>query len=100
MVLAAPTILPHVAPSRRGLVSGGIFMGVGFGIAASGTLVPLLLRSGLQQAWLGLGAAALLLTAGRLERLAGCGAGARRGCAQAPPPATCGSCGCCTPATG
>lgn len=63
MVLAAPTILPHVAPSRRGLVSGAIFMGVGFGIAASGTLVPLLLRQGLQDAWLGLGVAALVLTA-------------------------------------
>ncbi len=62
MVLAAPAILPHVAPSRRGLVSGAIFMGVGFGIAASGTLVPLLLRQGLQQAWLGLGAAAFALT--------------------------------------
>lgn len=63
MVLVAPTILPHVAPSRRGLVSGAIFMGVGFGIAASGTLVPLLLREGLQQAWLGLGVAALALAA-------------------------------------
>ena len=62
MVLAAPTILPHVAPSRRGLVGGAIFMGVGFGVAASGTLVPLLLRQGLQQAWLGLGVVALLLT--------------------------------------
>ncbi len=62
MVLAAPTILPHVAPSRRGLVSGAIFMGVGFGIAASGTLVPLLLRQGLQQAWIGLGVVALALT--------------------------------------
>lgn len=62
MVLAAPTILPHVAPARRGLVGGAIFMGVGFGVAASGTLVPLLLRQGLQQAWLGLGTAALLLT--------------------------------------
>lgn len=63
MVLAAPTVLPHVAPSRRGLVSGAIFMGVGLGIAASGTLVPLLLRAGLQQTWLGLGVVALLLTA-------------------------------------
>ena len=62
MVLAAPTILPHVAPSRRGLVSGAIFMGVGFGIAASGTLVPLLLRQGLQRTWIGLGVAALALT--------------------------------------
>ena len=62
MVLAAPTILPHVAPARRGLASGAIFMGVGFGIAASGTLVPLLLRQGLQGAWLGLGTLALALT--------------------------------------
>jgi len=62
MVLAAPTVLPHVAPSRRGLASGAIFMGVGLGIAASGTLVPLLLSEGLTQAWLGLGMLALLLT--------------------------------------
>ena len=62
MVLAAPTILPHIAPSRRGLVSGAIFMGVGLGIAVSGTLVPLLLRQGLTQTWIGLGLLALVLT--------------------------------------
>jgi predicted MFS family arabinose efflux permease len=61
MVLAAPTILPHLPPSRRGLASGVIFMGVGAGIAASGTLVPLLLRQGVQQTWFGLGALSLLL---------------------------------------
>ncbi len=44
MVLAAPTILPHVPPGRRGLAGGAIFTGVGIGIALSGTLVPLLLR--------------------------------------------------------
>jgi hypothetical protein len=44
------------AAARRGAASGFIFMGVGLGIAASGTLVPLLLRQGLTQAWLGLGA--------------------------------------------
>ncbi|WP_433771931.1 YbfB/YjiJ family MFS transporter [Pseudomonas putida] len=63
MVLAAPTVLAHVPPSRRGLVGGVIFMGVGVGIAASGTLVPLLLQQGLAQTWLGLGLIALLLTA-------------------------------------
>jgi predicted MFS family arabinose efflux permease len=63
MVLAATSILPHVPPSRRGLVSGAIFMGIGLGIAASGTLVPLLLRQGLMQAWIGLGVVSLLLTA-------------------------------------
>lgn len=63
MVLAAPTVLAHVPPSRRGLAGGVIFMGVGVGIAASGTLVPLLLQHGLGQTWLGLGVIALLLTA-------------------------------------
>jgi len=62
MVLAAPTILPHVPESRRGLASGAVFTGVGLGIAASGTLVPLLLRWGLVATWCGLGALALLLT--------------------------------------
>src|SRR5471032_690605 len=63
MVLAAPTVLPHVAPARRGLASGAIFLGVGLGIVASGSLVPLLLRQGLMQAWVGLGALSLALTA-------------------------------------
>jgi len=54
MVLAAPTILPHVPASRHGLVGGAIFVGVGAGIALSGTLVPLLLQGGLTQTWLGL----------------------------------------------
>lgn len=63
MVLAAPTVLPHVPPHRRGVASGAIFAGVGLGIAASGTVVPLLLRGGLTETWLGLGVLALLLTA-------------------------------------
>jgi predicted MFS family arabinose efflux permease len=62
MVLAAPTVLPHISPSRRGLASGAIFMGVGLGIAASGTIVPLLLSQGLMQTWIGLGLLALVLT--------------------------------------
>jgi predicted MFS family arabinose efflux permease len=63
MVLAAPFVLPYVPPARRGLAGGVIFMGVGLGIAASGTLVPLLLRQGLSAAWCGLGALAFVLTA-------------------------------------
>jgi predicted MFS family arabinose efflux permease len=63
MVLAAPTVLPHVSPARRGLAGGVIFTGVGLGIGASGTLVPLLLRWGLTQAWCGLGVLALIFSA-------------------------------------
>jgi predicted MFS family arabinose efflux permease len=62
MVLAAPTVLPHILPARRGIASGAIFMGVGLGVAASGTLVPLLLHQGLTRTWIGLGIVALLLT--------------------------------------
>jgi MFS family permease len=61
MVLAAPIVLPHVPHGRRGVASGAIFAGVGLGIAASGTLVPLLLRQGLTEAWCGLGALSLFL---------------------------------------
>jgi MFS family permease len=62
MVLAAPTLLPEVPAARRGFAGGIIFTGVGLGIAASGILVPLLLRSGLVATWCGLGAVAVLLT--------------------------------------
>ncbi|HTR10930.1 MAG TPA: YbfB/YjiJ family MFS transporter, partial [Paraburkholderia sp.] len=62
MVLAAPTILAHVPAARRGFASGGIFTGIGLGIAASGTIVPILLRQGLTSTWLGLAAVSLLLT--------------------------------------
>lgn len=63
MVVAAPVILRHVAARQRGVVSGVMFAGVGLGIAASGTLVALLLRHGLVVTWNVLGVVALLLTA-------------------------------------
>ncbi|PKQ40598.1 MFS transporter [Pseudomonas sp. YY-1] len=62
MVLAASSILPHVAAGRRGLASGAIFLGLGLGIAGSGTLVPVLLAQGLATTWIGLAVVALLLT--------------------------------------
>ncbi|QOZ27101.1 MFS transporter [Bradyrhizobium sp. CCBAU 51753] len=62
MVLAATAILPHTAPHKRGLVGGVIFAGVGLGVAASGTLVPLLLQQGVKQAWYGLGVLSAVLT--------------------------------------
>lgn len=62
MVLAAPAVLSHIPPDRRGRAGGVIFMGVGVGIAASGTLVPLLLREGLSATWIGLGVLSLVLT--------------------------------------
>lgn len=62
MVLAATAILPHTAPSKRGLIGGVIFAGVGLGVAASGTLVPLLLQQGIKQAWYGLGVLSAVLT--------------------------------------
>jgi predicted MFS family arabinose efflux permease len=63
MVLAAPAVLAHVPASKRGMAGGIIFMGVGVGVAASGTLVPLLLQLGLKQTWIGLGLISLLFTA-------------------------------------
>jgi predicted MFS family arabinose efflux permease len=43
-------------------VAGLIFTGVGLGVAASGTLVPLLLQVGLAATWCGLGGISLILT--------------------------------------
>lgn len=62
MVLAAPMVLPHVPPERRGLAAGAIFLGIGVGVVAASTLIPLLLRFGVSQAWIGLGIASLFLT--------------------------------------
>ena len=70
MALAAPLVLPQFPPSRRGLASGAIFTGVGLGIAASGTLVPVLMRAGLAQTWFGLGLLASMLTIASWGRLA------------------------------
>jgi predicted MFS family arabinose efflux permease len=62
MVLAAHAVLPHIPSFRHGLAGGAIFTGVGLGIAASGLLVPPLLRWGLGATWDGLGILSLALT--------------------------------------
>jgi len=63
MVLVASTVLPRVPGERKGLAAGAIFMGLGLGIAGSGTLVPLLLELGLRETWIGLGLISAVLTA-------------------------------------
>lgn len=63
MVLVAATVLPHVPNHRRGLATGAVFLGLGCGIAASGTVVPLLLKFGLRDTWIGLAALSAVLTA-------------------------------------
>lgn len=62
MVLVAATILPHVPADRRGVASGAVFLGLGLGVAASGTIVPLLLQRGLVATWIGLAIISALLT--------------------------------------
>ena len=62
MVLVATTVLPHIPPARRGFASGMIFLGLGLGIAASGTIIPKLLQFGLQDTWIGLGVLSLVLS--------------------------------------
>ena len=62
MVLVAATVLPHVPKERKGLASGAIFLGLGLGIAGSGTVIPLLLNLGLAQTWMGLAVVSALFT--------------------------------------
>jgi predicted MFS family arabinose efflux permease len=63
MVLAAPCVMPAVPVRHRGLAGGIIFTGIGIGVALSGTLLPVLMRGGLTQAWLALGVGGLAITA-------------------------------------
>ena len=62
IVLVAATFLPHVPAHRKGVASGLIFAGLGLGIAATGTLVPFLLRFGLRATWIWLAVFAAALT--------------------------------------
>lgn len=62
MVLAAPTILPFVPDSKRGLAAGLVFTGVGSGMVLSGTLVPALVSFGAATTWCVLGLLSLIAT--------------------------------------
>ena len=63
MVAGTSAVLEQIPPKRRGLAAGIVIGGVGAGIIASGTLVPLLLAWGLSETWFGLGILSLVLTA-------------------------------------
>ena len=62
MVLAGPAVQAVVPPPMRGLASGMVITGVGFGIMSGAILVPALLPWGLSAAWLALAGAAAALT--------------------------------------
>lgn len=64
MVQAPVLILPATAVTRRGRVGGVIFSGVGLGIVAAATVVPMLIEQGLALTWLTLGSLCTLMTAG------------------------------------
>lgn len=63
MVLLGATLFPHLPPRQRGIGSGAVFLGLGLGIEASGTVVPFLLNYGLRPAWLGLAVISAAMTA-------------------------------------
>lgn len=64
MVVAPTTILRFADPAKRGAVAGIVFTGIGLGIAASGTVVPLLAKAGVAVTW-----GVLALVAGLLAAL-------------------------------
>ncbi len=70
MVLVAATVLPHVPKARKGTASGAIFLGLGLGIAGSGTIIPLLLNFGLRETWIGLAVVSRIADRRQLVRLA------------------------------
>jgi len=61
MVVTAPTIFKHTAVNRKGLIGGIIFSGVGIGIALAGTIIPLLIKQGLQITWFTFGGISFVL---------------------------------------
>jgi MFS family permease len=61
MVTAVPIILARTPVERQARVNGIIFTGVGAGIAVEGTIILVMARRFLTQAWIGIGAASLIL---------------------------------------
>ena len=64
MVLVPNLVIQRSGPEFRGRASGVVFAGVGTGVMASGTLVPLCVGLGVSATWLVLGGLCLMLTAG------------------------------------
>lgn len=60
MINSLSLVTTSVPPDRLGKATGVAFTGVGIGILFSGTLVPILLESGLAAAWAGLAAVGAL----------------------------------------
>ena len=81
MVLAVPLCLARLPVEQRARGAGIMFTGVGIGVVASGTLVPMLARQDLSVVWNGMGLVGLLLT---LLAWRGWGAGASPNRAAAP----------------
>jgi len=63
IVLVGPAVLAQTPAARWGVLTGMVFTGVGAGVAATGTIVPLLAGMGATVAWSGLAVTALLLAA-------------------------------------
>jgi MFS family permease len=61
LVLVGPAVIVQVPMERWGGVTGVIFTGIGAGVAATGTIVPLLAGFGASAAWAGLAATVFLL---------------------------------------
>ena len=62
IVLAAPTVLAHIRPARRGFVTQMSMYGLAIGILMAGTAAPLLIDRGVTEAWLGFGVLSLVIT--------------------------------------
>lgn len=62
MVTAVPTILARTQVRGLARVNGVVFTGVGAGIAVAGTIIPILARRSLAQAWMSIGITGLILT--------------------------------------